>query len=237
MSRKRLRSRATTSAPARAADGRVDAAGFVAFGGDVAGVVAHLDRLGAGLEGRGAPAWPPRRDWCWRPARGLRSQPKFGLTQTTSPRLTKRFRPPSSAMAFSVSFSAICFMSASAGLAPVQRAMVMSTGLAAAASSAKRPCGPSANMPPAAAELTRNSLRLCLCIKRLPCVEEKRLSSYDSRFWGARASFPGNPRSASGGPGTFRTLLPWVELRHCGRVKGRNCGAACCARCTASSAF
>ena len=124
------------------ADGRADAAGFVALGGDVAGVVAHLDRLGAGLEGRGGPAWPPRRDWCWRPARGLRSQPMFGLTQTTSPRLTKRFRPPSPAMAFSVSFTAICFMSASAGLAPVQRAMVMSTGLAAAASSAKRRCGP-----------------------------------------------------------------------------------------------
>ena len=53
----------------------------------------------------------------------------FGLTHTTSPRLTKRPMPPRPSIAFSVSLAAIWFMAASVGLAPAQRAMVMSAGL------------------------------------------------------------------------------------------------------------
>ena len=87
---------------------------------------------------------------------GERSQPMFGLTHTTLPRLTNRFKPPIASRAFSVSFTPIC-LNSSAGsalscswvmpFARAQRAMAMSRGAWAARSRSGR----NATAPAAAA--------------------------------------------------------------------------------------
>ncbi len=95
---------------------------------------------------------------------GPRSQAMFGLTQTTSPRLTNRFIPPKPAIAFSVSWAAmrsICGLLVACG--PAHLATVMS---AVAVGAATRSADANAAAPAAvaAAERTRKSRLECLLI-------------------------------------------------------------------------